>query len=335
MAGLVLIGSSASVLPAFEAWAAGASRDGEFTPYEETLPNTNVSFEMVPVPAGKFLMGSPDGEAGREPDEGPQIEVKLGAFWIGKHEVTWDEYDLFAFGDIEIPDHPLRAAADPSGADALTQPTPTYGDESFGYGKGRRPAISMTHHAAMEYCRWLSAKTGKLYRLPTEAEWEYAARAGTQTAYSFGDDPAKLDEHAWHADNSDGRPQPVGGKQPNAWGLHDMHGNVAEWVVDEYQEDRYAALKAGAPVFAPVLLPGERRYPHVVRGGSWDDDPERLRSAARHASELMWSRRDPQRPQSIWWHTEATFVGFRIVRALEEQPELRALRSKVTRDSPN
>jgi formylglycine-generating enzyme required for sulfatase activity len=110
-----------------------------------------------------------------------------------------------------------------------------------------------------------------------------------------------------------------------------MHGNVAEWTLNRYDANFYRTLKS--PAVAPVLLPDERRYPHVVRGGSWDDDAPVLRSAARRASEPDWSRRDPQTPKSIWWHTDAKFVGFRIVCAVEEQEKLRSLRSKVTKES--
>jgi len=306
----------------------------EMKPYIETIPGAKVTFEMVPIPGGAFLMGSPDSEPNRSSDEGPQHQVTVGAFWMGKTEVTWDEYDLFAFGQDIEKKQPINAPGEQSkGApDALTHPTPPYADETFGYGKGRQPVISITHHAAMEYCRWLSAKTGKTYRLPTEAEWEYACRAGSKTAYSFGDDVKKLGEYAWYLDNSDGRPHPVGMKKPNPWGLHDMHGNVAEWCLDHYDKDFYSRLNQA---LNPVLLPTEKRYPHVVRGGSWDDKPQALRSAARRASHKDWSRRDPQNPQSIWWHTEATFVGFRVVRPLEEQKELKGLRSKVTKSSPD
>jgi formylglycine-generating enzyme required for sulfatase activity len=191
----------------------------------------------------------------------------------------------------------------------------------------------MTQHAAMEYARWLSARTGKTYRLPTEAEWEYAARAGAQTAYSFGNDEAKLGTWAWFAGNAGERPHQVATKAGNPWGVHDLLGNVAEWCVDRYDSNAYEAIAPGA--IGPVLLPTEARYPHVVRGGSWVDPPRLLRSAARRASAPDWSRRDPQSPQSIWWHTDATFVGFRLVRALEEQDNLKGLRSKITRDSPD
>jgi len=289
---------------------------------------------MVPIAGGSFLMGSPVDEPGHSPDESPQHQVTIRPFWMGRFEVTWDEYDQFAFKQQIINERALGGPQQKGVADALTRPTPPYADESFGYGKGRQPAISMTYHAAMEYCRWLSAVTGKLYRLPTEAEWEYAARAGSKTAYSFGHDVATLGAYAWYAENSSGAPQVVGKKKPNAWGLYDMHGNVAEWCIDQYDKDFYSTLRSGISI-GPVLLPDERRYPHVVRGGSWDDHPARLRSAARLASRKEWSKRDPQRPQSIWWHTEAITVGFRVVRPVVEQEVLKGIKSRITRQSPD
>ncbi|HSE98270.1 MAG TPA: formylglycine-generating enzyme family protein [Blastocatellia bacterium] len=329
---LILIAAQAKSPPATRS----ATLQTQMSAYVEAIPGTSVKFEMVPVPGGTFLMGSPPEEPGRSDDEGPQHRVTIRPFWMGKLEVTWDEYDLFAFGQGISNTQPSIKSAARAGkeVDAVTKPTPPYADESFGFGKGRQPVISVTHHAAMEYCRWLSAKTGKTYRLPTEAEWEYAARAGSRTAYSFGDDAVKLGEYAWHLDNSDGRPHPGGQKKPNPWGLYDIHGNVAEWCLDHYDAARYGGFKAEAITLSPVLLPTERRYPHVARGGSWDDEPGLLRSAARRASTKEWSRRDPQSPQSIWWHTEAIMVGFRVVRPLEEQENLRGLRSKVTRQSP-
>src|SRR5216684_4351175 len=159
---------------------------------------------------------------------------------------------------------------------------------SFGMGKDDYPAISMTQHAANKYCEWLSAKTGQFYRLPTEAEWEYACRAGATTAYSFGDDPAKLGDYAWYEKNSDFKYQKVGRKKPNPWGLHDMHGNVAEWCLDQYQKEYYATFPNDKPTLAPVLLPTADRFPNVARGGSWADQPARLRSAARRGSDKSW-----------------------------------------------
>ncbi|ADV63050.1 protein of unknown function DUF323 [Isosphaera pallida ATCC 43644] len=314
-----------------------ATTEAEMKPYKLTIPYTDVAFEMVPVKGGVFKMGSPEDEENRADDEGPQIEVEIAPFWMGKYEVTWDEYDLFAFSqDIKLKElKGLRNENLPPTerrADAVTRPTRPYADETFGLGRRNQPVICITHHAAMEYCRWLSEKTGQVYRLPTEAEWEYACRAGSVTPYSFGADPEELGEYAWYVENAEG-PQKVGKKKPNAWGLFDMHGNVAEWVLDRYDPSWYGQLASmgTGPIKGPVHLPDEREYPHVVRGGSWDDDAEALRSAARRASDREWSLQDPQRPQSIWWHTEATFVGFRIVRPLKEQPNLVGFKSKVVK----
>jgi formylglycine-generating enzyme required for sulfatase activity len=327
----VLCGALALTPPARSAPRPGGLADGNLhmeapASYTETMPDSSVTFDMVGIPGGTFLMGSPDHEPGRSPDEGPQVEVTVGAFWMARHEVTWDEFDQFAF----VGNRGVRAIdLDPSDADALTRPTLPYGDEARGFGKGRQPAVDVTWHGAMAYCRWLSERTGKTYRLPTEAEWEYAARAG-----AAGAGPDDLEAHAWHRDNADFRPQPVATKAPNALGLHDMLGNVAEWTIEQYHAGRYATLAAsGAPIVRPVALPDSRRYPHVTRGGSFDDRPGALRYANRFPSSDLWSLRDPQQPRSIWWHTDASHVGLRVVRPVEEQPELRDVASKITRDS--
>jgi formylglycine-generating enzyme required for sulfatase activity len=297
--------------------AAQASPSDTVAAYTETIPDTKIGFEMLPVPAGSFRMGSPPKETGRREDEGPQHDVKLPAFYMGKLEVTWSEYDEFAFSlDLQRKRRLGLLQGPRSGSDAVTRPTPPYADESWGWGKEKQPVIGITQYAAAKYCEWLSARTGKKYRLPTEAEWEYAARAGTKTAYSFGDDTTDLPKHAWFRVNSGEQPHVGAQKAPNAWGLYDMHGNVAEWTRDRYAADAYAS-RAGKPLVAPFNDPGESLYPHVVRGGSWDDDPVELRSAARRASSEAWSRRDPQNPKSLWWHTDATFVGFRVVREIE------------------
>ncbi len=199
-------------------------------------------------------------------------------------------------------------------ADALAIPTKPYADMTFGMGKEGYPAICMTQFAAKMYCKWLSAKTGRYYRLPTEAEWEYACRAGTTTAYSFGDDPEKLGDYAWFDDNSDEKYHKVGQKKPNPWGLYDMHGNVAEWCLDQYVADRYKQL--GDKLVDNPLVPVTKAYPQVVRGGAWTDEAPLLRSAARRGSSKDWKAQDPQIPQSIWYHTDANFVGFRVVRPL-------------------
>ncbi len=328
-------------------WALGAGADlkaqvapgqqlaESMKPYTETIPGTDVKFEMLPIPGGTFEMGSPPGEAKRGEDEGPMHPVQIAPFWMGKLEVTWEEYDQFAFSldlkkkareNVDLTKQPETEKK----ADAVTRPTPPYADETFGFGRNGQPVICITHHAAMEYCRWLSAKTGKVYRLPTEAEWEYACRAGTKTAYSWGDDPEKYADYAWDVNNAE-KPEKVGKKKPNPWGLHDMHGNVAEWCLDHYVPDAYKRYPSDKPTLGPVLLPDAKEYPYVVRGGSWDDDVDKLRSAARRGSDPEWSVQDPQRPQSIWWHTDATFVGFRVVRPLQEQENLKGLKSQVVK----
>ena len=296
---------------------AEATAETEMKPYTEPIPGSDVTFDLVPVPGGEFLMGSPEDEADRKECEGPQRRVKIAPFWMGKCEVTWNEYDQWAI-ELNKKVRKLKKL-DADGydklADALAHPTPAYSDMSFGMGRDGYPAICMTQLAAKMYCKWLSAKTGHYYRLPTEAEWEYACRAGAKTAYCFGDDPEDgLDDYAWYFENSDEQYQKVGTKKANAWGLHDMHGNVAEWVLDQLTADGYP--KAEEKILDNPLVTPTTLYPRVVRGGTWDDDPEALRSAARRGSDKSWKAQDPQIPQSIWYHTDADFIGFRVVRPL-------------------
>ncbi len=298
---------------------ADAKTEAEMKPYTDVIANTDVDFKMVPIPGGKFTMGSPDGEAGRTEEEGPQHEVEIEPFWMGACEVGWNEYEIWTFSlDIQRRKVNNEPASDLDlAADAVTRPTKPYTDMSFGMGKDGFPAISMTQLAAKTYCKWLSAKTGRYYRLPTEAEWEYACRAGSKTAYSFGDDPAKLNEFAWHADNSEDAYHKIGTKKPNPWGLYDMHGNVCEWTLDQFTSDFYGKC-AGKTIKEPLALP-TKLYPQVARGGSWDDDePAKLRSSARRGSNNDWKQQDPQIPQSIWYFTDAQFLGFRIIRPLRE-----------------
>ena len=285
--------------------------------YANKVPQTGAVYEMVAVAGGEFLMGSPPGEAKREEHEGPQVKVKLSPFWIGKYEVTWDEYEPFMITQVDRHKHGARKDFDAKKhglVDAISQPTAPYVEMSFGMGQKGYPAISMTQHAANKYCQWLSAQTGAFYRLPTEAEWEYACRAGTTTAYSYGDDPAQLGDYAWYYENSGEKYQKVGKKKPNPWGLFDMHGNVMEWTADHFEPDFFDLIKSSPE--NPFFRPG-KPYPQTVRGGGWDDDPDKLRSAARRGSEAAWKEQDPQLPKSIWYHTDAQWLGFRIVRPLE------------------
>jgi formylglycine-generating enzyme required for sulfatase activity len=302
---------------ALSLWSAVVAAQDGFKPYTETIADTDVTFEMLPIVGGTFKMGSPDDEADRGDDEGPVHEVEVSPFWMGKYEVTWDEYEVFMF-QLDIARRNLEKR-EPTPldklADACSKPTKPYTDMTFGMGKEKFPAICMTQYAAAKYCEWLSAKTGKYYRLPTEAEWEYACRAGTTTRYSFGDDDSQLADYAWYYDNADEKYHEVGQKKPNPWGLYDMHGNVQEWTIDQHDPEFYAKSPAKDPVNSPKTT-----EPCVVRGGSWDDDPDRLRSAARTPSTVDWKQQDPQVPQSIWYYTDALFVGFRVVRPMYEPP---------------
>jgi formylglycine-generating enzyme required for sulfatase activity len=294
-----------------------AVTQAEMKPYVEPVEHTTAKIDLLPIAGGKFVMGSPDSEEGREDDEGPQHEVEIAPFWMSKFEITWDAYEVW-MSDLDIVRRQVFNQA-PNNRDKLAEvfqlsrPTKHYTDMSFGMGKRNFPAISMSQHAARTFCWWLSAKTGRYYRLPTEAEWEYACRAGTTTAYSFGDDPSLLDEHAWYSENSTGKYQKVGQKKPNPWGLYDMHGNVAEWVLDQHTEDYSAQQASKAPLVIPTELWGR-----VVRGGGWSEEPDRLRSASREMSDEQWIEQDPQVPQSIWYLTDAQHIGFRIVRPLVE-----------------
>ena len=308
-------GSSKPTLKIADAYARSES---EMKPYTDRISDSEATFELVPIRGGTFKMGSPDSEPGRLEDEGPVHEVKIAPFWMGKFEVTWDEYEVFMFS-LDVARRKI-VGKQPGEldklADGVTRPTKPYTDMSFGMGKGRYPAICMTQLAAKKYCEWLSAKTGRYYRLPTEAEWEYACRAGTNTAFSFGNDASKLGDYAWSYQNSNDAYHQVGEKKPNPWGLYDMHGNVAEWCTDQYVPDFYKQF-AGKLADNPMAVP-KTVEPCVVRGGSWDDDPPLLRSAARRGSEKDWKQQDPQVPQSIWYYTDALFVGFRVVRPLVE-----------------
>jgi sulfatase modifying factor 1 len=273
--------------------------------YTQQIDGTKLSFEMKAIPGGEFLMGSKKGMA----DEQPVHKVKLDPFWMGTYEVTWDIYEPFLYKDFET-SHSIGTV--PANVDAVTRPTKPYLDMTFGMGKEGQPALAMTHYNAIQFCKWLYARTGVFYRLPTEAEWEYACRAGTTTEYSFGNEEAKLGEYAWYKDNSEGKTQKVGMKKPNAWGLYDMYGNVAEWTYDQYIPDFYARTKADI-INNPVAVP-DKLYAHVIRGGSYEDIAKDSRSASRLPSDPVWKQLDPQIPKSNWWFPEAPFIGMRLVR---------------------
>ena len=298
---------------------------GYMVPYTVTIPGTEVSFRMIPVPGGSFLLGSPEDEEDRSDDEGPQIEVNVDPMWVAEKEVSWAEYKEFMklyaiFKEFEAKG--VRTVGPDNLVDAITAPTELY-DPSFTYEYGEepeQPAVTMTQYSAQQFTKWLSRVTGQQFRIPTEAEWEYAARGGTTTPYSWGENADDIDEYAWYFDNADDGAPPVGSKKPNPFGLHDMHGSVAEITVNAYSEDGYSQFDTGKPINATqVVAWPETSSPIVVRGGSWEMDPEQLRSAARIATEDEdWKEEDPNFPKSPWWFTSdpSRGVGFRLFRSL-------------------
>ncbi len=224
----------------------------------QDIPEAAYRFEMVAVPGDEASGAAP--------------------FWISKCEITWETFDAFVY--------PPSGGADAAavGADAITRPSKPYLPPDRGFGHEGYAAICLSHKNAEAFCEWLSAVSGRTYRLPTEAEWERACMAGGEDVI----DAAALHELAWFQANAGGTPHPVGTKQPNAWGLHDMRGNVAEWVNG----------RDGSP---------------VVKGGSYRDDAAMLAATARQAPTSAWNATDPQIPKSQWWLSDAPFVGFRVV----------------------
>lgn len=278
-----------------------------FENYTEKIPGSIAELEMIAVPGGAFWMGSPEGEPGRLDNEGPRHPVEVGPFWISSTEITWDQYEPFFFGHT-APDLPEELR---DRFDAVSRPTPPYIPHDLGWGRGSRPAMGMTHRAAMGYGEWLSALTGRHYRLPTEAEWEHACRAGSEGPYFF--EEGDLEEYAWYQENSDFQTQPVGSKKPNPWGIFDMLGNLAEFCLDYYADD-YSGLLSSAEARRDPKGPESGTH-FVIRGGSYMDDATRLRSAARAATtEEDCLVTDPNWPKSTWWYSDCYHIGFRVVR---------------------
>jgi formylglycine-generating enzyme required for sulfatase activity len=268
-----------------------------FVSYNQLIPGSALYFKMMPIPAGNFNIG------------GTEKNIQLSAFWMGAFEVTRDEFDVYLKDEKTSQNVVI---------DAITRPSPQYVDLTWGMGKeGGYPANSMSQFAALMYCKWLYNKTKIFYRLPTEAEWEYACKAGKKTIYYFGNDAMQLPQYAWFQKNSNNVYHKVGQKKPNAWGLYDMLGNLLEWTLDHYEIDAYEKSNTHDP-----LLPANHaKYPKVLRGGSFSDAGSLLINQQRFHSDPIWNRRDPQIPKSKWWLTEAKNVGFRIVRPVKQPSE--------------
>lgn len=254
------------------------------------LPGSDVAFTLAVLPGAPFLMG----EAG--------VPVTLSPFAISTHEVTHDAYRLFQVRDN---DNTLAAAADWD-ADAVTRPSPPYLDFTYGMGtRGGFPQVNTTQQAALRYCEWLYQKTGRFFRLPTEAEWEYACLA--EEGGAAGD---QLLDRAWLYENSEEVFHKTGLKEPNAWGLYDMLGNVSEWTLDHYATDYFKQI--GTEATDPWIEP-TRKHSRTVRGGDYDTYAEEVGCRVRTKSSARWQARDPQIPKSKWWNVDSPFLGFRIV----------------------
>ena len=258
----------ASAKPQAAAAADSAPAPKALKPFAEKIPNSLITFDMVPV-TGK--VAKPGAEA---------TDAPAKSFWISKHEVTWDAFDIFLFR-LDM----TEAERTQIGRDAQLRPSKPYGAPDRGFGHAGYPALAMTYHSADMYCKWLSQKTGKKYRLPTEAEWQYACIAGAERAPSSADELGKV---AWYWDNAEDKTHDVGKKQPNGWGIYDMLGNVAEW----------ATGRDGNP---------------VACGGSYDDEAKDVTPMSRKLPTKEWDATDPQNPKSKWWLSDAPFIGFRVV----------------------
>ncbi len=266
---IVIVLGLATALAAFAPDA--PTPDSPLKPFSQDIPSAAFKFDMVPIP------GDP--------------AKNMKPFWIASTELTWEAFDVFVY---RLDENERPSQADPahvrSAPDAVTRPSKPYLPPDRGFGHEGFAAISMSHQTATEFCKWLSAKSGKKYRLPTEAEWEYACRAGEPEG-SFA-----LADRAWFKDNANAAPHAVAQKKPNAWGLFDMQGNVAEWCnADD-----------GSP---------------ITCGGCYRDPADKVTATSRAKPNPAWNASDPQIPKSQWWLADAPFIGFRIVCEPTEKPQ--------------
>ncbi|MBN2312672.1 MAG: formylglycine-generating enzyme family protein [Sedimentisphaerales bacterium] len=317
---LICIALLTACLGIFTGATAQAATPKKYTETVTTKSDEKISFEMVLIPGGTFQMGSPEGEAGRKDDEGPQFKVRLDEFYLCSKEVTIELFMAYYQETVTakkdfITIEEEQKAKESQDVDAVTGPTPVYGDMTMGYGE-KHPAMGMTWHNAMNFCEWLKKKTGKTYRLPTEAEWEYACRAGSTSAFGVTDKPDQMKDFAWYEDTADSETAEVGTKKPNAWGLYDMSGNVQEWVYDFYSPSAYKETAKQNPAVNPKG-PQEGKV-HVARGGDYSCPVEDIRCATRSFEEPWWRSGDPQIPKSMWWLPQMEFIGFRVARSVEK-----------------
>ncbi len=301
---------------------------GYMVPYRTTIPGTDIFFEMVPVPGGTFSVKPQDDP--ENPTWPLPIKVTVEPYWIGRYEVTWAEYHQYcgvldSFKRFERLG--IRKVTSENQKDAVTIPSvlydarPYYPELAAKEDWPKHPAAAMTQYAARQYTKWLSKLTSDFYRLPSGVEWEYACRAGSTKSYYFGDDTEQLGDFAWYSDNSANDTHPVGLKKPNRWGIHDMHGNVGEWVLDQFSEKHVGLRIEVAAGREPVHWP-TRLHALTVRGGSWASAHVDCRCTARIGSSKDWQELDSMLPTDPHWLASNTQrqIGFRIVRPLSPPP---------------
>lgn len=284
------------------------SNQGFMLSYRERIPGTDVFIEMIPIPAGKDDRGKP-----------------IAPFWMGRFEITVSQYRAYMKLHEKIkvaratPGRDVKPVFSVNQIDAVTAPTEVY-DPSFRFEYGESddsPMLSMTQYAARQYTKWLSLLTGRSYQLPTKSEWTHACRGNTDTKWSFGNDETLAPQYAvcWFQPKGEIMPQKVGSRQPNPFGLYDMHGNLSEWVIDD--------------------APGAERYQtHLMCGGNWMKDPlECCSDSVIECDEEFWEE-DPNVPLSPWWlaGSDAQMVGFRIMSPLVK-PGLNEQQDKWNTDS--
>ncbi|MGB2455056.1 MAG: formylglycine-generating enzyme family protein [Akkermansiaceae bacterium] len=282
-------------------------KEEELIAFQDPLAS-GAKIDMLPVKGGEFTW------RGEEKDD--ILKVSLSPFWMSKHEITWEAYEPFMLSPIprQKDGQPLdfMRAQIKNDIEFIARPTPPYHPMTFGMKRDGHPALSMTQHAANKYCQWVSFQTGHFYRLPTEAEWEFACRAGSNTNSSWGTDAQKAGEYAWFGGDASTHYNVPGQKKPNSLGFHDMHGNVLEWTLDQYVPNRREYFAKGE-VHNPWVK-ATKPYPHVTKGGHWQQSLQEISAAARHQSTPIWKVADPQRPRSLWYHTTTPWLGLRIVR---------------------
>jgi len=232
----------------------------EFGDYTQEINDELINIDLVAVPGGTFTMGAAEDDGSRKSEEKPPHEVRIDSLWMGKYEITWAQFDAFVYGNFSDDQFQDQTTLSNLGIDGVSGATMPYEDMSIGMGKDNFPAVNMTQYAAIMYCKWLSAKTGVFYRIPTEAEWEYVCKQGKTDEFET------LDSIAVYNSNSDKKYLETGSKKPNALGIHDMLGNVSEWVLDQYDAAYYETSLTDNPWNKPTEL-----YPRVLRGGSWKD----------------------------------------------------------------